>query len=1005
MCGGMMDLPPGEMSGVCSYCGCLTTYPKVADQHREQLYNRAEHFRRLNDFDKAVSAYEKLLNEDDSDPEAYWGLVLSRYGIEYVEDPATHERIPTCHRVQFESILADPDYKMSLEKSSGVERDIYEKEAQRIAEIQKGILAISAREKPFDVFICYKETTDGGTRTKDSVDAQEIYYRLTNAGYKVFFSRITLEKKLGQQYEPYIFAALNSAKVMLVIGTKKEYFDAVWVRNEWSRFLALMKKDRSKLLIPCYKEMDVYDIPEELSMLQSQDMSKLGYMQDLFEAVKKVVRKEEETKKTSAPASNPATPLVKRIGIFLFQKDWASASQYCNRVLDMDPENPQVFIYKLMAEKQLTTEDDLLKINGLEQNADFQLAVRFSDAAGKQKLNGILQKQAELREKAERERQEEIRRQAELREKAERERQEAVRKAFCAELRQLAENFAIDRDHLDVMYYILSQCTANASKIPELLEVKDQLAQRIYACAASLTTDKMLVLEYLALIPEMPQAAELQKEIYSEMRQMLLTELEKADDPTKRAHFFVSHTVKSYRKAAERGDAQGQYDLGKCYEAGFGMAKDPFEAVKWYRKAAENGHAEAMMELGKHYLLGRLFPADHALALEWLKKAASKLERQKAYEKAVGCYFMAAFLGNAWGQFNLGYCFYHGEGLSQDYNDAVTWYRLAAYQGNAGAQCNFGLCYECGQGVPKDYNEAAKWYRLSADKGDAVGQCNLGCCYDNGEGVPKNQQEAAEWYRKSAEQGYARAQNLLGYDYEYGEGVPKDYNEAAKWYRKAAEQGYAAAQYNLGKCYYNNIGVPKDYNEAVKWYRKAADQGYVNAQNMVGICYDNGYGVPQDYHEAQNWFRKAAEKGHARAQNSLGCCYYNGQGVPKDYQEALKWFRLAAEQGNADAQKNIRELFPGGKLPEKEKPQPQFSWSSSGYKKRWVFILLGIFMGPSGFHNFYAGDIMKGLTKLGIIGGAWYLFGFPNGLVGPLWIWSFIEVLITKEDADGNPFD
>ncbi|MBO4648878.1 MAG: TIR domain-containing protein, partial [Lentisphaeria bacterium] len=253
MCGGTMDLPQGKTSGECPYCGCLTTYPKVADPHREQLYNRAEHFRRLNDFDKAVDAYEALVREDDSDPEAYWGLVLSRYGIEYVEDPATHERIPTCHRVQFESILADADYQTVLEKSSGTERDIYEKEAQRIAEIQKGILAISAQEKPFDVFICYKEATDGGTRTKDSVIAQDIYYQLVNSGYKVFFARITLEDKLGQQYEPYIFAALNSAKVMLVIGTKKEYFETVWVRNEWSRFLALMKKDRKKLLIPCYK--------------------------------------------------------------------------------------------------------------------------------------------------------------------------------------------------------------------------------------------------------------------------------------------------------------------------------------------------------------------------------------------------------------------------------------------------------------------------------------------------------------------------------------------------------------------------------------------------------------------------------------------------------------------------------------------------------------------------------------------------------------------------------
>ena len=54
---------------------------------------------------------------------------------------------------------------------------------------------------------------------------------MTAKGYKVFFSRITLEDKLGMQYEPYIFAALNSAKVMLAFGTKYEYFHAVWVKN------------------------------------------------------------------------------------------------------------------------------------------------------------------------------------------------------------------------------------------------------------------------------------------------------------------------------------------------------------------------------------------------------------------------------------------------------------------------------------------------------------------------------------------------------------------------------------------------------------------------------------------------------------------------------------------------------------------------------------------------------------------------------------------------------
>ena len=60
---------------------------------------------------------------------------------------------------------------------------------------------------------------------------------------------------------------------MVVLGTKPEYFNAVWVKNEWSRYLALIKAGQKKILIPAYKDMDPYDLPEEFSHLQAQDMT------------------------------------------------------------------------------------------------------------------------------------------------------------------------------------------------------------------------------------------------------------------------------------------------------------------------------------------------------------------------------------------------------------------------------------------------------------------------------------------------------------------------------------------------------------------------------------------------------------------------------------------------------------------------------------------------------------------------------------------------------------
>lgn len=399
MCGGDIDFIPGATYGTCEYCGSTSTIPQAEDENKLNRYNRANHFRRQCEFDKAVAAYEKILEQDDTDAEAHWGAVISRFGIEYVEDPATHQRIPTCHRVQVASILTDEDYLAAVENAPDEEsRRIYQEEAARIAEIQKGILAISANEKPYDVFICYKETDENGQRTRDSQWAQDVYYGLTEQGLKVFFSRITLEDKLGQQYEPYIFAALNSAKVMVVIGSRPEYFNAVWVKNEWSRYLSLMKHDHKRLLIPCYRDMDPYDLPEELSMLQSQDMSKIGFIQDLLRGVQKVmqqptsapqgVRVETATVETNAPG---VTSLLKRAALFLEDGDTASAREYYDRVLDIDPECAEAYMGKVCAETGCRKESDLGALNYcVDMRGDWQKAVRFASAAQKQKYEGYM---------------------------------------------------------------------------------------------------------------------------------------------------------------------------------------------------------------------------------------------------------------------------------------------------------------------------------------------------------------------------------------------------------------------------------------------------------------------------------------------------------------------------------------------------------------------------------------------------------------------------------------
>ena len=387
-CGGRNEVDTESNFITCAYCGKQITLPTVKDEERARLFNRANYFRRQGEFDKAIQAFTSIVNQDASDPEATWGRVLARYGIEYVEDPRTGERIPTCNRVSKASILTDSDYLATLDNSKDeYTRSLYVKEAERIDKIQKGILAIAKLEEPFDVFICYKESTGGGSRTEESVLAQDIYDKLTKEGLRVFFSRITLEDKLGQQYEPYIFAALNSAKVMLVVTTDPANVNSAWVKNEWSRFLSIMQTNHDKALIPCYSKMDVYNLPEEMSMYQCQDMGKLGAMQDLVHGVKKICNKRAKPASLHRSAQEKISAMLERGFICLGDADFDKADQLFEQVLNLDPHEAHAYLGKLMIERDVCVDDNLANENELlQRSVNYRHAIEYADTSLKLRL-------------------------------------------------------------------------------------------------------------------------------------------------------------------------------------------------------------------------------------------------------------------------------------------------------------------------------------------------------------------------------------------------------------------------------------------------------------------------------------------------------------------------------------------------------------------------------------------------------------------------------------------
>ena len=955
MCGGQIDLQSGMTSGECPYCGSLTTFPKIDTPQREQLYNRAEHFRQVNNFDKAVSSYEAILNIDSEDPEAWWGLLISKYGIEYVEDPVTHERIPTCHRVQYESILADPDYLNALKYAVGYDRDIYEKEARRISEIQKNILRISAQEKPYDVFICYKETTDGGTRTRDSVLAQDIYFQLTKQGLKVFFSRITLENKLGQQYEPYIFAALNSAKVMLVIGSRREYFDAVWVKNEWSRFLALKKNDSSKLLIPCYRDMDAYDIPEELAMFQSQDMNKIGFMQDLLYGIMKVVGAgRNEAKKESADTDSSISDIdnvKKRIAILVSQDDWEKAVSYCERRLDTNPEDPELYFLICMLSRRIPDEETLRNSAcSIQDDTNFRIALKYASPERRRQLESIRQEtqtncflkkcldangvsdmsklylcrkplieDADFRaalEIAPPERKKELQKiqydQADYM-------LEGIKQKYrVSELKQVSIPLSTEPDFCRLLNMVSPERRAEMEESRqqqcEFFVGRCLAANRLYNeadLALTLTPLAENVYFKIALLCASPERQKTLQKLQQDQAEFFVrkcmetnhvsseADLPGCPKPLNEDDFFMlafKYASLERRVKLERiREAQSDTFLRKCMEACH--VKDPSELANCTRPLLEN----------LNFRLARTcaLPAqekvlDQIVSSQQLRIAARKLKR---FAVVAGCVLVLVVLV------------------------VILWsnrLKIGATLGGAEAKYRLALRYETGDGVEKSIYEAERWYRKAAKSGHAEAQYRLAQRITlNSSGVfsPK----AIEWCRKAAEQGHVLAQYVLGLSYEKGYGVTRDFSEAFTWYRKAAEQGHAEAQYKAGLFCETGNGTTQDYAEAVKWYRLAvrhdnaeaskrlpfaelvmnAQNGNANAQYKLAQAYEAGDGVEKSNAEALKWYRKAAEQGHAEAQCKAGLFYETGKGTTQDYAEAVKWYRLAVRQGKSEASKRL----------------------------------------------------------------------------------------------------
>ena len=287
-CGGDYEYRNGRW--ICRACGSYKP-EEISNEEVTLLYTASQKLR-LADFDEAEQEFDDIVRKYPQNPNGYWGRLMSRYGIKYEED-FDGKRIPTCYATSIESLVQDPDYRNALKYADQETKAFYTQTAEYIERVRKEWVEKARKEKPYDIFICYKDSdlANGIERTQDSIAAQDLYIHLTNKGYRVFYSHESLRDKAGEKYEPYIFSALSTAKVMLVYGSKPEYITSTWLKNEWTRYEKKIKageKKSNSLLVAC-DGFSPNALPKMLSSKQCLDANRRSFYSDLDAVIDRIM--------------------------------------------------------------------------------------------------------------------------------------------------------------------------------------------------------------------------------------------------------------------------------------------------------------------------------------------------------------------------------------------------------------------------------------------------------------------------------------------------------------------------------------------------------------------------------------------------------------------------------------------------------------------------------------------------------------------------------------------
>ena len=369
----------------------------------EAQFLQANELKARHRFDDAYRQYQRAIEESGADilnpAELHWRQLLCRYGVEYVYSDYDKGSKPTLYRISnLAPASQTEEARHALEScTQETERQHYTNELKKLDEIIDGYTRVHY-DLRYDVFISVKQQ-DGGVATEDSDKARALWAKLTQSGYNVFNSAIS-QIPPGENYEPYILAALRSSRVMILVGGKPAYLEKSWVKNEWGRFLWMKENEpETRLLLPyLFGQMRANLMPREIQSRNIQAIQEgIGSDDALMSALASAFPERRKNKPDDDRGSEDrrrqdiTESKIKKAETSLEIGEFEDARITAQSVLEnQDPQNARCYLILLLAEYRLNDISQLSNCGKpFEQHKNFKYACHYADAALKSVLDDV----------------------------------------------------------------------------------------------------------------------------------------------------------------------------------------------------------------------------------------------------------------------------------------------------------------------------------------------------------------------------------------------------------------------------------------------------------------------------------------------------------------------------------------------------------------------------------------------------------------------------------------